>query len=121
MRVVGMVISAVFLSCAPGMAQTAAKYVPSSVYRAFTCDQLVQEGRAVSKRGFAASGLRAGQRGSHDKTTATSNVIDRTEKDRGVDQQQSDNLALADGQMNAIEQASVEGQCSIRFQRQPAS
>jgi hypothetical protein len=48
-------------------------------------------------------------------------VIVWPEKAHGVDKQQSDNLALADGQMNAIEQASVEGQCSIRFQRQPAS
>lgn len=103
------------------MAQTSPKYVPSSVYHAFTCDQLAQEGRAVSKRGFAASGLRAGQGGSDATTTASAIVIVWPEKAHGVDKQQSDNLALADGQMNAIEQASVESQCSIRFQRQPAS
>jgi hypothetical protein len=121
MRAITIVTSAVVLSCTPGMAQTSPKYVPSSVYRAFTCDQLAQEGRVVSKRGFAASGLRAGQGGSNATTTASAIVIVWPEKAHGVDKQQSDNLALADGQMNAIEQASVEGQCSIRFQRQPAS
>ena len=30
------------------------------------------------------------------------------------------NLALADKQMDAIEQASIQSQCSIRFQRPPA-
>jgi hypothetical protein len=121
MRAISIVTSAVVLSCTPGMAQTSPKFVPSSVYHAFTCDQLVQEGRAVSKKGFAASGLRAGQGGSDATATASAIVIVWPEKARGVDKQQSDNLALADGQMNAIEQASVESQCSIRFQRQPAS
>ena len=121
MRFIGIVTSVLVLSCSPGMAQTSPKYVPSSVYHAFSCDQLVREGRSVSKRGFAASGLREGQGGSDATTTASAIVRVWPEKAHGVDKQQSDNLALADGQMNAIEQASVESQCSIRFQRQPAS
>jgi hypothetical protein len=37
------------------------------------------------------------------------------------DKQQLENLALAFKQMDAIEQASIASQCSIRFQRPPAS
>jgi len=33
------------------------------------------------------------------------------------DKQQSDKLALAESQMNALEEASIASQCSIRFQR----
>jgi hypothetical protein len=109
-RTISIVISAAVLSCTPGIAQTSPKYVPSSVYRAFTCDQLAQEGRAISKKGFAASGLRAGQGGSDATTTASAIVVVWPEKAHAVDKQQSDKLTLADGQMNAIEQASVAGQ-----------
>jgi len=37
------------------------------------------------------------------------------------EKQQPENLALAFNQMDTIEQASIGSQCSIRFQRPPAS
>src|ERR1039458_9267463 len=76
MRFVGIMMFAVAaLSCAPGLAQTLPGSVSSSTYREFTCLQLAQEGRAISKRGFVASGLKAGQGGSDATDTAAAVVI----------------------------------------------
>jgi hypothetical protein len=119
-RFIKMVTFAAALGCAPGWAQTLPKYVPPSAYRALTCDQLAQEGRAISKRGFAASGLRAGQGGSDATPSASAIVFLWPEIPHGRDKQQSESIATADGQMDAVEQASVESQCSIRFQQPPA-
>lgn len=73
------------------------------------------------KEGFEALGLRAGQGGSGATAAASEIVVVWPMKTYALDKQQSEKLALAEGQMDAIEQASVESQCSIRFQRQPAS
>ena len=89
----------------------------SSDYRNLTCTQLEQEGRAISKRGFVLSGLEAGVGGVDSSKTATAVVILWP----ALDGLRSDNLALASRQMEAIEQASIASQCSIRFQRPPGS
>ena len=89
----------------------------SSDYRNLTCTQLEQEGRAISKRGFLLSGLEAGVGGVDGSKTATAVVVLWPARD-GL---RSDNLVLASRQMEAIEQASIASQCSIRFQRPPGS
>jgi len=117
-RALGIVVFSAALSCMPSMAQTSPEYVPSSAYRALTCPQLAKEGRSISKRGFAASGLLAGQGGSDATETAAAVVIVWPVT---PPKQRSKILALADSQMGALEQASIESQCSIRFQRPPRS
>ena len=86
-----------------------------------TCPELEQEGRAISKRGFTLSGLKAGLRGSDGTKIIPAIVIVWPVTSPIEDKQQSDNLALALKQMDAIEQGSIASQCSIRFQRPPAS
>jgi hypothetical protein len=117
MRFVGIVMFAAAVGCTPGLAQTPSANLLANSYREFTCIQLAREGRAVSKRGFLASGLLAGQGGS-DATEKTPAIIVVWPVPSG-NGQQSDTLALADNQMNALEQASIASQCSIRFQRLP--
>lgn len=115
MRFVGIVTFAAAVGCAPSLAQTSAANLLADSYREFTCIQLAQEGRAISKRGFVASGLVTRQYGNDATEKAPAIIIvwpvPSTEK------QSSDALALADRQMNALEQASIASQCSIRFQR----
>jgi len=82
---------------------------------------LAKEGRAISKRGFMLSGLKAGLGGSDGTETAPAIVIVWPVTSPVGDKQQSEDIALAFKQMDAIEQASIESQCSIRFQRPPAS
>jgi hypothetical protein len=118
MRFVGIMMFAVAaLSCAPGLAQTLPDSVSSSTYREFTCLQLAQEGRAISKRGFVASGLKAGQGGSDATNTAPAVVIVWPAASHVGDKQRSDKIASANNEMDALEQASIASQCSIRFQR----
>jgi hypothetical protein len=119
MRLVGFMMFAVAaLSCTPGLAQTLPDSVSSSTYRDFTCLQLTQEGRAISKRGFAASGLLLTGHGGSDATeTAPAIVIVWPTSSHVDDKQQSDKIALANHEMDALEQASIASQCSIRFQR----
>jgi len=120
MRFIGIVtFAAAALSCTSGLTQVASSL--SNDYRKLTCSELAQEGRAISKRGFVAAGLKAGLGGSDGTQTAPAIVIVWPETSPVGEQPRSENLALAFRQMDAIEQASIASQCSIRFQRPPAS
>jgi hypothetical protein len=122
MRIIGIVTcAAAAISCASGRAQNSPAHLPSNDYRTLTCPQLAQEGRTISKRGFMLSGLKEGLGGSDGTETAPAIVIVWPATSPHGDKQQSENLTRADKQMDAIEQASVESQCSIRFQRPPKS
>jgi len=115
MRIIGFVTLAA-LTCPPGLAQTP-PVASANAYRAMTCLQIAQEGREVSKRGFAASGLPAGRGGSDLTEAAPAVVIVWPVSSRAGDKQHK--IALANNEMDALEQASIASQCSIRFQRPP--
>jgi hypothetical protein len=122
MRAVGIVtLAALAFSCTSGSAQSLAAKLPPIDYRKLTCSELAQEGRAISKRGFVLSGFKAGLGGRDGTETAPAIVIVWPVTSPVADKQQSEDIALAFKQMDAIEQASIESQCSIRFQRPPAS
>jgi hypothetical protein len=117
MRLIVIVSFAAALGCTAGLAQTPAVTASANAYREMTCLQLAQEGRAVSKRGFAASGLSAGLGGS-DLTEAAPAIVFVWPVSSNVgDKQRSDKIASANKEMDALEQASIASQCSIRFQR----
>jgi hypothetical protein len=116
MRFIGIVTFATAaLASTPGLTQA----WPTNEYRKLTCSELAQEGRAISKKGFMLSGLKAGGGGSDATQTAPQIVI--VWPAPVGDNQRSAELALALKQMDAIEVASVASQCSIRFQRSPAT
>jgi hypothetical protein len=122
MRFIGIAtFAAAVLSCAPGLAQNLPADTSSSDYRKSTCSELAQEGRAISKRGFVLSGLEAGLGGKDGTATAPAIVIVWPATSPVGDRKRSEKLALALKQMEAIEQASIASQCSIRFQRPPGS
>jgi hypothetical protein len=110
MRFVGIAaLATAILSATAASAQSSL----SSDYRHLTCAQLEQEGRATSKRGFVLSGLDAGMGGVAGTRTAPAIIIVWP----SIEGKHSESLALAIKQIDAIEQASVASQCSIRFQR----
>jgi hypothetical protein len=122
MRFIGIVtLATAALNCPLGLAQNLPASTPSSDYRNLGCPELAQEGRALSKRGFVLSGLKAGLGGADGTETAPAIVIVWPVTSPVGDKQRSENLALAFKQMDAIEDASVRSQCSIRFQRPPAN
>jgi hypothetical protein len=116
-RFIGVATLAItVLSCSAATAQNSL----SDNYRNLSCLQLEQEGRAISKRGFMLSGLEAGAGGVDGSKTAPSVVI-LWPSTPDHNRTPSDNLALALRQMEALEQASIASQCSIRFQRSSGS
>jgi hypothetical protein len=118
MRTFNFVAFVAVLGCTQSLAQNSPDVSPTT-YQNFTCLQLAHEGRSISKKGFALSGLESGKGGS-DATETTSAVVIVWPTSRSVgDKQRLANLAHADSEMNALEQASIESQCSIRFQRPP--
>jgi hypothetical protein len=119
MRIIGIVTFTAALSCTPGLAQTPPVTASANAYREMTCLQLAQEGRSVSKRGFAASGLPAGRGGSDSTELVPAIVIVWPVSSKVGNQQQLDRVTSANHDMDALEQASIAGQCSIRFQRPP--
>jgi hypothetical protein len=94
--------------------------VPSPIspdrYRALSCGQIVQEARAVSRRGFVLSGLQPGTGGT-DITETRSAVIFVWPASTNTSAEKMVNLRYAESQIAALEQASVASQCSIQFQR----
>jgi len=122
MRAIGVVtFAAAALSSSVALAQNLPASVQSSDVRKLTCLEIAKEGRAISKRGFQLSGLKAGSGGSDSTETAPAIVIVWPVASPVGGKPQSENLMLALRQMDAIEQASIASQCSIRFQRLPAS
>jgi hypothetical protein len=116
MRFIGILTFATAaLSCTSGLAQG------SLAYQKLSCSELAQEGRAISKRGFVASGLKAGLGGSDGTPTEPAIVIIWPVTLHVRDALRSENLALAFKQLDALEQASIQSQCSIRFLRPPVS
>lgn len=117
MRFIGVTtLLAAVLSCTATLAQDSLL----NDYRKLTCPQLEQEGRAISKRGFTLSGLEAGLGGVDGSKTSPAIVTVWPAAPVGSEKR-SDTLAAASRQMEAVEQASIASQCSIRFQRPPGS
>src|SRR5258708_31580223 len=108
-----MTVAAAGLSCTPCLAQTLPASVSSSTYREFTCLQLMEKGHAISRQGFAASGLPVGRGGSEATETAPAVVIVWPLSSKIGDKQQSDKPALAENQMNGLGQASNANQCRL--------
>jgi hypothetical protein len=102
------------LSCTSSLAQSSPEKISSTRYNNLTCLQIAQEGRSISKKGFILAGMQAGTGGSDGSATKSAVVIVWPTVATNGKQ-----LADADREMNALEQASVGGQCSIQFQRPP--
>jgi hypothetical protein len=121
MRVAATAAVALMALVAAASAQTAPARTPPSDYRKLTCSELAQEGRAISRQGFALSGLQAGAGGRDATDTAPATVKVWPSAPQLGDPQRAEHLAAAFRQMDEVERASVESQCSIRFERPPAS
>jgi hypothetical protein len=112
MRILVFAVLGMVLFCTSSSAQSSEK-ISSTTFNNFTCLQIAEEGRSMSKKGFVLAGLQAGTGGSVGSETKSAVVI------VWPPAKNSEELAQADRDMNALEQASVGGQCSIQFQRSP--
>jgi hypothetical protein len=116
MRVVRVVGLGVLLCVGPSGAEEPSPPISPGSYRALTCPQIVQEARAVSRKGFVLSGL-APSTGGADNTDTKSAIIIVWPDSTSASADKMSRLRYAKSQIDALEQASIESQCSIEFQR----
>jgi hypothetical protein len=116
MRATVLVGLAVLISVGPSWAGEAPIPISPDSYRALTCAQIVQEARAVSRKGFVLLGLQPGSGGT-DLTETRSAVIFVWAASTIASAEKMVTLRYAESQIAALEQASVASQCSIQFKR----
>ena len=89
-------------------------------YQSYTCPQLAAEAQRVSAAAAAASGAQNGQ-ATKDAVATTVGVIIfwPTLFFIGGDKQTAAQLAELKGEMDAIQQASIQKQCGIQFRTGP--
>jgi hypothetical protein len=115
------IITAVSLAgCASKSADIAPVYVSPLQYQSLTCQQLAAEGQRIA----AAAATAAGQQDSQATKDAVATTV-------GVlivwpalfliqgDKQNAAQLAQLKGQMDAIEQVSIQKNCGIQFRQSP--
>jgi hypothetical protein len=82
-----------------------------------TCLQLAQEGRAISKRGFEASGLPAGRGGTDSTELVPAIVFVWPVSSQAGDKQPSDKLALANHEMDALNRQVLQVSAASDFSK----
>ena len=105
-------------ACASKSENIQPTYLSSNMYESYTCDQLAREGQQVSRRAAIAAGQQDKNRtGDIVKTTVGVvlfwPILFANEGDGPV----AAELANLKGQMRAIEEASIQKNCGIKFQK----
>jgi hypothetical protein len=114
-----VVIVATLVGDARSQAETKSTYVPPSAYLNYDCPQLVREARALSTRSAILAGVQQSARTADASDNDSTVILWPGAFSLVGDKDIADKLALMRGQMLAIEEASIRGQCSIQFQRPP--
>ncbi|MCB8823408.1 hypothetical protein [Microvirga rosea] len=104
--------------CASRSEDVAASYVSAASYSGYSCRELGQEAQRVSSAAAAASGVQDSQRTKDTvATTAAIVIFWPAAFFVGGNNAQTAELARLKGHMQAIEEASIQKKCGIRFQR----
>ncbi|WP_244536983.1 hypothetical protein [Methylobacterium pseudosasicola] len=109
-------------ACASSSDKVAATYVSPIQYASLSCRQIAEESARVSVRASQAAGIQDKKRTDDQVVTAVGVVvfwpalffIDG-------DNMHTAELSRLKGEIEALEQTSVQKNCGIQFQRQPAS
>src|SRR5262245_31268348 len=124
-RVMRLIVSTIIVAlllggCASKSSEISAAYVSPIPYHSYTCAQLAMEAQAVSAKAAELSGVQDQKRTNDQIATGVAIVVFWPAAFLvGGDGQVAAQLAQMKGQMNAIEQASIQKRCRIQFQRQP--
>jgi hypothetical protein len=118
--VVSVIAALALAGCASRAADVTATYVSPMQYQSYTCMQLAAEAQRVSAAAAAAAGNQDSQ-ATKDAVATTVGVIVfwPTLFLIGGDKQNAAQLAQLKGQMDAIEQTSIQKQCGIQFRTGP--
>jgi hypothetical protein len=115
---VAIALSLTAAGCASRSEDVAASYVSSSMYSSYSCRELNVEAQRVSAAAAAAAGVQDSAR-TRDAvaTTAALVVFWPAAFFVGGNSAQTAELARLKGQMQAIEEASIQKRCGIAFRR----
>lgn len=108
-------------ACAKSADKVTASYVSPLPYQSYTCPQLAQEAERVSARAMALTGTQ-NQKATGDAvaTTVAIVVFWPAAFFVGGDDAQTAELSRLKGEMETIEQVSIQKKCGIKFERAPA-
>jgi len=115
---IGVLFALSIAGCASRSADISPSYVSPMNYQNYTCDQLIQEGRTVSSRAAIASGQQDKARSNDAVKTGVGVVLFwPVLLFMNGDGPKAAELASLKGQMEAIEQASIQKNCQIKFRK----
>jgi len=117
--IVALLAALALAACAKAADQVSAAYVSPIPYQSYTCQQLGQEAERIASRAVALTGAQ-NQRAVSDAvvTTVALVVFWPAAFLVGGDNAQTAELARLKGEMDAIEQISIQKKCGITFQRE---
>jgi hypothetical protein len=115
-----MVVAALLGGCASKSSEITAAYVSPIPYQSYTCQQLGMEAQAISAKAAELSGAQDQKRTNDQIATGVAIVVFWPAAFLvGGDGQVAAQLAQLKGQLNAIEQASIQKKCGIQFRQAP--
>jgi hypothetical protein len=113
-----LMLSALVVGCASKSSEISPSYVSPIMYQNHNCQQLAAEAQGVSARAAQVSGAQDSKRTNDQIATGVAIVVFWPAAFLvGGDGPMAAELANLKGQMLAIEQASIQKQCGISFQR----
>ncbi|MFG1371524.1 hypothetical protein V5F32_05045 [Xanthobacter oligotrophicus] len=113
-------IGVVLSGCAKSADKVSAAYVSPLNYQGYSCVQLGQEAERISSRVVALTGAQNNKAtGDAVATTVAIVVFWPAAFLVGGDDAQTAELARLKGEMDTIEQVSIQKKCAIQFQRTP--
>jgi hypothetical protein len=115
-----IIVAAALCGCASKSSEITAAYVSPIPYQSYTCQQLGIEAQAISAKAAELSGVQDQKRTNDQIATGVAIVVFWPAAFLvGGDGQVAAQLAQLKGQLNAVEQASIQKKCGIQFRQAP--
>ncbi len=116
---VAAVAACALSACAPKPERVKASYVPSAIYQGMNCNQIAAEAVNVSNRTHDAVGVERRHRHQDQAITATGLIVfwPALFFTHGHNARSASELAQLKGEVEALETASAQKNCGIKFDR----
>jgi hypothetical protein len=109
-------------NCASKSSEISPNYVSPMTYQSYNCQQLAAEAEAISAKAVELSGVQDQKRTNDQIATGVAIIVFWPAAFLvGGDGQVAAQLAQMKGQMNAVEQASIQKKCGIQFRQAPVA
>jgi hypothetical protein len=113
-----LMVAALLGGCATKASEISAAYVSPISYQSYTCQQLGMEAQAISAKAAELSGVQDQKRTNDAIATGVAVVVFWPAAFLvGGDGQVAAQLSQLKGQLNAVEQASIQKKCGIQFRQ----